>query len=91
MPKPARPSKYEPMTRRLARLADAYCRATGLARPTLSSRLFGSGIVLDDIAKGTRDLNTGTYERVVRQLSMDWPDDLPWPANIERITATEAA
>jgi hypothetical protein len=49
----------------------------------LSTILFGSGARFDQICAGS-DVSTGTYERVMRWLSDNWPEGAEWPQDVER-------
>ena len=82
--------KPETLRAKLVRLADAFGAAKGLSRGTVSDRVFGAGHVLGGMAAGTRDCSTGTYEKALQWFSDNWPDDVSWPAGIDR-PAREAA
>jgi hypothetical protein len=80
----------EPMRTRLVRLADCFCASKGLARATVSDRVFGGSKVIDRIASGG-DCTTGTYEAALLWFAANWPDGVLWPAGVERPSKPEAA
>ncbi len=74
----------------LLKVADTYCAAAVVTRASLSKALFGRGGHLDDLHAGSRDLATGTYERAMRWLAVNWPAEVDWPVGVFR-PALEAA
>lgn len=58
----------------------------------LSTILFGSGVRFDQILAGS-DFSTGTFERAMKWLSDNWPENAAWPQGVDRPepTVPEAA
>jgi hypothetical protein len=59
----------------------------GLARKTLSQRIFGQTYRVDWIDEG-RDIGVYTFGRAMCWLSAHWPIELEWPREIERPSPT---
>lgn len=88
---PSASRKPETLRAKLVRLADAFGAAKGLSRGTVSDRVFKAGHVLTGMAAGTRDCSTVTYENALQWFSDNWPEDVAWPAGIDRPSRNEAA
>ena len=71
-------------------LSGAYCRATGLAEATLSSRMLGDGKRLAAIREKS-DIGVRRLNRAIRWLSDNWPADAAWPEGVARPAPQEAA
>lgn len=65
-------------------VADAYVLATGRGRGSLSKAIFDRGGHFEDLAIGSRDLSTGTFERAMQWFSNNWPDNAVWPEGVAR-------
>ena len=68
----------------LLTLSDAYCKASGLAEATLSTRLLGAGSRLRKLSDGKSDIGVRRLAKALAWLSSHWPDGALWPAEIER-------
>lgn len=71
-------------------LVEAFGAATGLAEATVSTRLFNDGDRINTLRKGG-DLGNRKTEKAWRWLSDNWPDGRPWPDDVPRPQALEAA
>ncbi len=78
------------LTDRLLLIADRYCAATSLARPTVSALILKDSRTLGRVASGG-SLTVRNYERCMAWFSAHWPDGLEWPAGVERPAPDEAA
>lgn len=74
----------------ILRLAKAYSEATGLDLSKVSRRLFNSSSRLAALEAGG-DLNTRTADAAFAALNDWWPDETPWPADIDRPSSTPKA
>ncbi|MCO6410072.1 hypothetical protein [Hoeflea alexandrii] len=70
------------------RTFDAFVDATGVGEGTLSDRLLNGGGRMKRIRAGS-DIATGTFERVMRWLSDNWPDGAEWPEGVDRPKTAE--
>lgn len=61
-----------------------YCAVTGMSQARLSTIILGGGHRLATIANGRGDLNTGTFEKAMAWLSLNWPADADWPDGVDR-------
>jgi hypothetical protein len=64
-------------------VANALCARRSLSTARLSTILFNDGKALARIGAGG-DLNTGTYERAMEWMSLNWPEGASWPAAVPR-------
>jgi hypothetical protein len=71
------------LRKQLITVAEAYGTAKGLSRSRVSTILFNAGGALNRIVAGG-DVNTSTFERVIRFMSETWPDSAMWPDGIPR-------
>ena len=67
----------------LLTLFKCYCSRVNLSQARVSTLVFNHGGRIDRIRAG-RDFTIGSYERALRWFSEHWPEELPWPAGIER-------
>lgn len=68
---------------------ETYAEATGLAKASVSTRVFDDGNVIKRLLAGG-DLTTGRWERSMRWLSDHWPEGADWPAGVARPVSDEA-
>lgn len=71
-------------------LADTFARSTGLARSTLSTRVFQDGKVIDRLMRGG-DLTTLRAAKAGEWFAAHWPDGIEWPPAVVRPHIEEAA
>lgn len=64
-------------------LADAYMAATGVRETTVGLRVMNDSKGIRRLREG-RDIGVRNAEKVIKWFSDNWPDDHPWPADIER-------
>lgn len=67
----------------IMQLADTYTSVTGIARSTLSWRIFNDGKKLDAIFGGA-DLQVTRYERAIEWFLRHWPTTEEWPIDTPR-------
>ncbi len=67
----------------LLTLFECYCRRAKLSQARVSTLVFNHGGRIARIRAG-RDFTIGSYVRALRWFSHHWPEELPWPAGIER-------
>jgi hypothetical protein len=67
----------------LMTLVESFCAATGLAEATVSTRLLKDGKRLEAIRAG-KDIGTRRLGEAIQWFSDNWPEDLMWPAHIQR-------
>ena len=67
----------------LLSVADAFGEAKNLARSSVSKMVFGDGKTLDAISRGA-DMTIGRHARAMLFFSENWPEQTPWPQNVER-------
>ena len=67
----------------LLTLFECYCRRAKLSQARVSTLVFNHGGRIARIRAG-RDFTIGSYVRALRWFSNHWPEELPWPAGIER-------
>jgi hypothetical protein len=72
------------------RLVDAYSVATGLARSTISTRLFNDGKRLEMLQNG-RDVGIRKVADAVQLISESWPPKSAWPEDIARPEPAKAS
>lgn len=65
--------------------AEAMRVATGLDEKRLSGRVFNDRAKLFALRNGA-DLTTGRFESAMKWFSDNWPENVPWPENVERPT-----
>lgn len=75
----------------LIAVSDEYARARGIGRQRVSTIVLNRGSTLDRIADGKSDVNTGTFEKAMLWLSMNWPSGAVWPAGVPRPSADKEA
>jgi hypothetical protein len=71
----------------------AFVSGSLMGQRRLSTIVFGSGARFDQICAGS-DVSTGTYERAMKWLSDNWPENAVWPEGVDRpmpVQAPEAA
>lgn len=78
------------MIRVFLSLVEIYCRTSGLAEATVSTRIFNDGKAIEQIRKG-RDVGVNRLDTAVRWLSDNWPAKTPWPAGVSRPARTMRA
>ena len=71
-------------------LADAYCKATGLAEGTVSDRVLKGGNRLRDL-RADGDIGVRRLQKAIEWFSDHWPAGAEWPADIPRPVASPAA
>ncbi len=64
-------------------VARTYAQHEGIAEATASKRIFNDGKRMRLLGAGTT-LTIARYERAMETLSVVWPADLAWPANVPR-------
>ncbi|MDF1687298.1 MAG: hypothetical protein P1U50_10960 [Parvibaculaceae bacterium] len=69
----------------IAALSEALAQWSGYSPSTLSRFATGSGDIFDRIQNG-HGITYQRLERIFQYFSDNWPDDLPWPKNIDRPT-----
>ena len=69
--------------RTLLNLAQHLAEHDKVTHWAISMRLLGKGDFFKRLMDG-RDCREPTFRRVMRQFSEQWPDDLSWPADIQR-------
>lgn len=74
----------------LLRCVDAYCEARGLARATVSGLILKDSRAFDRVAAGG-NVTIRNFDRAMRWLSANWPENTPWPEGIKRPEPIEAA
>jgi hypothetical protein len=74
----------------LISVMSAFSAASGMSTARLSTIIFNHGSKFDLIVRGA-DINTRSFERAMAWLSANWPEGVPWPADIQRPLVTEAA
>ena len=62
----------------------------GKSHWAISMRLFGKGDFFAKLIAGG-DCRTATAERAIRWFSDNWPEDLQWPAGIDRPAKSKRA
>ena len=67
----------------LVSLGDTMARHLGVTHWAVSRRLTGKGDFFGRLKDG-KDIQTGTFDRMLAALSEAWPADLEWPADIPR-------
>lgn len=73
----------------ILKLADAYAAATDVREVTLSHRLFGDSKKLGALRNGA-DITVGRFNAALLWFSANWPDNVAWPAAIDRPAEGEA-
>ncbi len=68
----------------LIAVCDEYAKARGIGRQRVSTIVLNRGATLDRIAEGKSDVSTGTFEKAMLWLSMNWPAGAVWPAGVPR-------
>jgi hypothetical protein len=69
----------------LRSLAEAFAKATGMARSTISRKAFRDPGLLDRIVRRKRgSFTVRTYDRGVAWFSANWPAGLGWPDEVPR-------
>ena len=63
-------------------LMERYAARRRVALTTLGRYIVGNSTVAERLAEGR--VTVGTVRRIEQWLSDRWPDDLPWPAEVER-------
>jgi hypothetical protein len=71
------------MKSRLVLMIETFAAAKGLSPSHVGATIFSSGIKYRQLVEGA-DVTTGRYEHAVRYLSTNWPDGVPWPADVPR-------
>lgn len=71
-------------TEDLVRLAETYSRHRGLTLSTVSTYAANDGKWFGTLKAGRAGCTIRKANRVLRWLSEHWPQDLPWPADIDR-------
>ena len=69
--------------RKIAELIRNYAAARAISVSYASRLITGSGDTVSRIERGT-SLTARRAERIRQRASDRWPDDLPWPPEIER-------
>lgn len=64
-------------------VVDKYSEASHLAEATLSSKIFNDGKRLASIRRGA-DVGVRRIELAFMWLSVHWPDNIDWPADVPR-------
>lgn len=72
----------------LLRCVDAYCEAKRLARPTVSAQILRDSRAFDRVASGG-SLTVRNFQRAMKWLSANWPEDAAWPEGVDRPASTE--
>lgn len=63
----------------LLKIADAYARATGTARTTVSRKFYGQHGFFDDLAAGNCSITLSKFGSVVDAFRDRWPPNAEWP------------
>lgn len=71
----------------LLTVVDAYREATGLAEATVSTRFLARGSQLKDLREGA-DIGSRRVERVLAEMSAQWPAGAAWPEGVVRPSPT---
>ena len=66
-------------------LFEIYAKHTGLAKSTISLKVANKGHFLKELNAG-RTLTFRRCEKIISWFSDNWPQDLAWPATIDRPT-----
>lgn len=67
----------------VTRLASELAAFEGVTHWAISQRIYGRGDVFARLAEG-RNCYHSTIDRAARWFAANWPEDLPWPDEIER-------
>lgn len=65
-------------------ISAVFAEARGVGRKRVSTLAFNRGSKLDEIADGSADINTKTFERAMVWFSSNWPSGAVWPPAIHR-------
>lgn len=76
------------MLTQLLALIDAFCAARGISEARASTLIFNGGARVAQLRAGA-DIGIRRAEKAKRWISENWPDDVDWPADIERPLATD--
>ncbi len=68
---------------RLVSLLDLFAKHTGRSVSTVSRHATGSGDTVARLRHGGT-ITTRRLDRAIRFVSDNWPDPIPWPADIRR-------
>lgn len=70
-------------------VARVFAEARGFSLSTVSTLAANDGKVLRRLEEG-RDIHTDTAVAMLRWFSANWPNDLPWPAGVDRFDVSAA-
>lgn len=73
----------ETLRQNLLDLAAAFEAGAAVTAPTIGKRALNDNTFYARLESGA-GFNIKTYDRLVGWFSENWPDDLEWPASIER-------
>lgn len=76
------------MLTQLLALIDAFCAARGISEARASTLIFNGGARVAQLRSGA-DIGIRRAEKAKRWISENWPDDVDWPADIERPLAAD--
>ncbi|WP_336801674.1 hypothetical protein [Kaistia sp. MMO-174] len=80
----------EPLLRgHLISLFEAYLAHTGHAEIRTSLITSGDARFLKKLREGTSMFSVHVYDKTVAGFAAIWPEDLPWPTDIERISQSD--
>lgn len=76
------------MLTQLLALIDAFCAARGISEARASTLIFNGGARVAQL-RGGADIGIRRAEKAKRWISENWPDDVEWPADIDRPSADQ--
>lgn len=56
----------------------------GITPKTVCKRALNDNTFFDRVVENGQGFTVGTYDRVIRWLSENWPADLAWPSDVPR-------
>ncbi len=68
----------------IPRLARIVAKSRSIRLSTLSTQVAKGGHVFKGLEEGTRSISLRKYSDFLIWFSDNWPEDLPWPEDIER-------
>lgn len=77
------------LTQQIVRLAETMMAHERVTHWAISRRIGANGDFVDRMMRG-KDCQTGTYISIIKRFDEIWPDDLEWPRDIPRPSATGA-
>jgi hypothetical protein len=79
-----RADTYRRLTDRLIAVAELFADHYGISLSQLSNLAADSGSCLDDVRAGSLYITVDRMERILYWLALFWPDELPWPEDVDQ-------